>query len=61
VGPAHPQVAKVLLDYAALLRKQHRPREAAPLEKRAKNIKEAFNREEPGAGKVDVSSLKRQR
>jgi len=50
-----------LLDYAALLRKQHHPLEAAPLEKRAKNIKEAFNREEPSADTVDVSFLQRQR
>jgi tetratricopeptide (TPR) repeat protein len=59
VGPAHPQVGKVLLDYASLLRKQHCPRAAAPLEKRAKKIIEAFNREEPGSGTVDVSTWQR--
>jgi hypothetical protein len=58
---AHPQVARILLTYASLLHEQHSPREAAPLEKRAKKIMEAFNRKEPGLGTVDVSTLKRQR
>jgi tetratricopeptide (TPR) repeat protein len=61
LGPAHPQVAKVLLDYASLFKKQHRGREAAPMEKRARNIIQAFNREEHGLGTIDVSTLKRQR
>jgi tetratricopeptide (TPR) repeat protein len=61
VGPAHPQVARVLLDYASLFRKQRCRREAASMEKRAKNMIEAFNREEQGLGTVDISTLKRQR
>jgi hypothetical protein len=61
LGPNHSQVAKVLLDYASLLRKQHRGREAAPMEKRAKNIMKVSNREDRGLGTVDVSALKRQR
>ena len=61
LGPAHPQVAKVLLDYASLLRRQHYRREAAAIERRAKNIIKAFNREEQGLGTIDVSALKCQR
>ena len=60
VGPAHPQVARVLLDYASLLRKKRCRREAASMQKRAKNMIEAFNREQKGFGTVDVSTLKRQ-
>jgi hypothetical protein len=61
LGPAHPEVAKLLMDYSLLLRKQHRQREAKSMEKRAKNIVKAFRTEKQDLGTVDVSSLKRHR
>jgi len=39
VGPEHPDVAKVLMTYATLLKGTNRPDEAAKLEERAKAIR----------------------
>jgi tetratricopeptide (TPR) repeat protein len=39
LGPAHPDVASVLLDYAGVLRKTNRTAEAEKLEARAKAIR----------------------
>ena len=56
LGPDHPQVATVLLNYASLLHKQHRRRDAAPMEKRARNIIKTFSAEEQVLGTVDVTT-----
>jgi tetratricopeptide (TPR) repeat protein len=58
LGPNHPQVAEILLDYASLLRKRHRPRDAAQMEKRVKKIR-TLTREKQVLLTVDVSSLRR--
>lgn len=58
IGPQHLQVAKVLFAYAELLRKIHNRREAAAMEKRAKNIIKFLEDEYPGRGAtVDFSIL----
>jgi len=58
LGPTHPQVAKVLLDYASLLRKQRRRHEAASIQKRANNIKKTGSNEEQNSNTIDITTLK---
>ncbi len=47
LGPEHPHVAKILANYAALLRKTGRTTEAAKMEVRAKAIRARHARENP--------------
>ena len=47
LGPAHPNVAKGLENYAALLRKMNRDAEAKNMEARAKVIRAKHARENP--------------
>jgi hypothetical protein len=44
LGPEHPDTAKVLVNYAGLMRKLNRKNEAAKLEARAKGIRKKTNR-----------------
>jgi tetratricopeptide (TPR) repeat protein len=58
LGPEHPRVAEVLTTYASLLRKVHRGREAALLDKRAKSIMKTFKTENLAVRAiVDVRTL----
>ena len=61
LGPTQPQVAKVLLDYASLLRKQGRRNEAASMQKRANNIEKMCSNEEQNSNTIDITSLKSRR
>ena len=58
-GPNHPDLASSLIDYAALLRKMGRKKQASNLETRARNILSA----NPGAPQarltIDVRELER--
>ncbi len=47
LGPEHPQVAKALLNYAALLRKTGRSAEATKMEARAKVIRAKHAEQNP--------------
>lgn len=59
LGPAHPDLAGCLLNYAAVLRKLHRAKEASQVEARAKQVKEAHQREETASTLVDWHELQR--
>ncbi len=48
LGPDHPNVAKSLENYAAVLRKTGRTTEAVKLEARAKEIRAKHAKENPG-------------
>jgi tetratricopeptide (TPR) repeat protein len=61
VGPAHPAVAALLLQYARLLRSLHRDGEAKSLERRAAAIRATLSAEAPGRYTVDAADLLRRR
>ncbi len=61
VGPAHPAVAALLLQYARLLRRLHRNGEAKPLEQRAAAIRAQLGAEAPARYTVDAADLLRRR
>jgi tetratricopeptide (TPR) repeat protein len=59
VGAAHPDLAGCLLNYAALLRKVHRKKEAAEMEARAKQALAAHGQNYSAATLVDWHELQR--
>ena len=60
LGPAHPDVAGCLLNYASVLRKVHRKKEAGQLEARARESRAMHGRESQEASLVDWRQLQRQ-
>ena len=61
VGPEHPAVAALLLQYARLLRRLHRNAEAKPLERRAAAIRAKLGTEASARYIVDAADLLRRR
>ena len=59
VGEAHPDLARCLLNYAALLRKVHRKKEAGEVEARAKRVLAAQGGNYSAAALVDWHELQR--
>ena len=59
VGKAHPDLAGCLLNYAELLRKVHRKKEAAEVEARAKQVEVAHGKNYSATALVDWHELQR--
>jgi hypothetical protein len=59
LGPAHPDVVTTLADYAALLRKLNRKKEAHKLEARVRGLRATAARDNPTSLEVDWRSLRR--
>ncbi len=59
LGPAHPDLAACLLNYAAVLRKDHRKKDAAQVEARARESRAMHDRDEPTTAMVDWRELQR--
>jgi hypothetical protein len=59
LGTNHPSVARWEMDYAAVLRKLHRKKEAGELEERAQVVLASAERESGDAYRVDVRDLER--
>ena len=60
-GVEHPTTIRTTADFARLLRQTGRKTEAAALERSVKGLRERHQRENLGAGTVDVSDLLRRR
>jgi hypothetical protein len=58
-GPLYPELAGCLSDYAAVLRKLRRSKEAAELEARAKRVQAAHARDYTASTLVDWRELQR--
>ena len=59
LGPAHPDVAGCLLNYAVVLRKNHHKKEAVQMEARARESRAMRDRDEPGGSLVDWHELQK--
>ena len=59
-GAAHPNVAACLLNYASVLRKVHRKKEAGKLEVRAREYRAMHGRDSQEGSLVDWRELQRQ-
>ena len=57
IGPEHPDVTGCLLNYAAVLKKVHRNKEAGQLEAKARQAQALHDRDNPTAAIVDWHEL----
>jgi hypothetical protein len=58
LGPAHPDVVTTLADYAALLRKLNRKKEARKIEARLRDLRATAARDNPTSLEVDWRDLR---